>query len=121
MYGVGVCAEFGGAAFDAAAASFVNPLVQIAQGALVRAMRQAQPQRCTCVAMLTTSCVVCEVQEVRPGDDGALSADNAVSALFKLVKHRGGVLGAAAGQILSAVLQSLPLTADAMEARYEAT
>lgn len=33
------------------------------------------------------------------------------------MKHRGGVLGSASGQILQAVLQSLPLTADAMEAR----
>ena len=55
VYGVGVCAEFGGAAFDAAAASFVNPLVQIAQGALVRAVRRRS--HCgACVAMLTTCC-----------------------------------------------------------------
>jgi len=44
--------------------------------------------------------------------------DNAVSALFKLVKFRQDQVGGRARPIVQAVLASLPLQADALEARY---
>lgn len=121
VYGVGVCAEFGGPAFDTAASSFVQPLVQVAQGAIVRPSRACM--RVAGRACRVQGCNDWPVLSLLQGDpeenNAGLSIDNAVSAIFKLCKFRAAALGSAmTNSLMGAVLQCLPLSNDSMEAQY---
>jgi hypothetical protein len=96
LYGIGVCAMHGGAAFDKSCGFAIKALLGAAG---------ADPETAQALAL--------------PEDevDMDIVRDNAVSSLFKIAVFQGEILGLVREQMLLFSLNNLPLRSDTSEAR----